>query len=55
MYSCLVNGDHGVRLAELARTVSRRTIVIFERGLIVVVVVCGVVCWASAAGVDIVG
>jgi len=29
-------------------------IVIFERGLIVVVV-CGVVCWASAADVDIVG
>jgi len=30
------------------------TIVIFERGLIVVVI-CGVVCWASAADVDIVG
>jgi len=29
--------------------------VIFERGLVVVVVICGVVSWASAADVDIVG
>ena len=29
--------------------------VIVERGLVVVVVVCEVVCWASAADVDIVG
>ena len=30
-------------------------IVIFGRGLVVVVVVCEDVCWASAADVDIVG
>jgi len=32
----------------------RCTSVIFRKGLVFVVVVCGVVCWASAAGVDIV-
>jgi len=38
-----------------ARCIKCSTIVIFERGLSFVVVVCGVACWASAADVAIVG